>query len=94
VPIIRIVRSQTVDRQTYETVSTAIDLEHQHPLGLLMHAAGEVDGRWQIVNVWEAKEYADRFDQEVLEPAIRELTGEDHKGREIKTYEVEHLVTP
>jgi hypothetical protein len=94
VPIIRIIHSATVDRGTYEAVSSAIDLDHQHPEGLLMHAAGEVEGRWQIVNVWEAQEYADRFDREILEPTILKLTGEKHRGRKVTSYEVQHLVTP
>lgn len=59
-----------------------------------MHAAGESEGRWQIVNVWESKEYADRFDREILEPAILELTGAENRGREVTGYQVEHLVTP
>jgi hypothetical protein len=94
VPYIRIITSATIDRETYESVSASIDIDHRHPLGLLMHAAGDADGRWQIINVWESKEYADRFDREVLEPAIVELTGAENQGREVVGYQVEHLVTP
>jgi hypothetical protein len=93
VPYIRISRSKTIDRETYRKVSSAIDLEHSHPLGLLMHAAGEVDGRWQIVNVWESEEWAARFDRECLEPMVREITG-GKLEREIVSYEVAHLITP
>jgi hypothetical protein len=58
-----------------------------------MHAAGEVDGRWQIVNVWESEEYAEHFDRETLEPTIRDLTGA-RPDREVTSYEVAHLITP
>jgi len=94
VPVIRIITSATVDEQMYEMLNTVIDIEHQHPEGMLMHAVGEVDGRWQIVNVWEANEYADQFDREILEPTVRGLTGEPLHGRQVTSYEVRHLVTP
>ena len=42
-PVIRIITSATVDEQMYEMLNTVIDIEHQHPEGMLMHAAGEVD---------------------------------------------------
>ena len=93
-PIIRIIESEVIDRSAYEAVRRAIDLDHQHPLGLLMHAAGEVDGHLQIVNVWEAQEYAETFDQEVLEPAFQEITGQPVSVRRVTTYTVGHLVTP
>jgi hypothetical protein len=94
VPIIRIVRSAKLDRDLYRAVSSSIDIEHKHPLGLLMHAAGEVDGRWQIVNVWDDREYAQRFEREIVEPAILEATGGERLELEVTIYEVQHLITP
>jgi hypothetical protein len=93
-PYIRIVHLDTFDRVSYEAVSAALDLDHRHPLGLLMHAAGEVDGRWQIVNVWESQEYAEQFDQESLRPTMNRLIDDGFTRREITGYEVQHLVTP
>jgi hypothetical protein len=92
-PYIRIVRSDRIDRGAYEAVKDAIDLEHHHPLGLMMHAAGEVDGHWQVVSVWEAQCYAERFDRESLEPVLKDLAG-GLEGRTITGYEVQHLITP
>jgi hypothetical protein len=93
-PFIRIVRSTAIDRPRYEAVSKAIDLDHQHPLGLMMHAAGEVDGGWQIINLWESEEYADQFDRDTLMPMFKKLTGEGLSDRQITGYEVKHLITP
>jgi len=93
-PYIRIVHNDALDRGSYEAVSRAIDIEHRHPLGLLLHAAGEVDGRWEVVNVWESREYAERFDRESLKPTMNSLTSDGFQSREITDFEVEHLVTP
>jgi hypothetical protein len=68
--IIRIVRPPMVDAQTYDAVNAKLGVEQNLPEGLLMHCAGEVDGAWQIVDVWESAEHAQRFDQERLRPAI------------------------
>ena len=72
----RIVRPQAaVDIETYDAINGELEVETRHPVGLIMHAAGEMDGAWQIVEVWESEEYARRFDAERLEPAIEAVTG-------------------
>lgn len=59
----------------FERVGAA--LGDEPPKGLLMMAAGEVDGTWKAVNVWESKEAYDQFLDERLIPAVREARGED-----------------
>jgi hypothetical protein len=90
--VICIIHPALADREAYESLISRIDLDHKHPAGLIMHSAGEIDGTWQVVNVWDSEEYADRFDREVLEPAMREITGGSR--REVTTYRLHHLVTP
>ena len=46
----------------------------------MLHAAGEVDGSWQIVEVWYSQEYAQRFDLDRLVPAIAAVTGRPPPG--------------
>jgi hypothetical protein len=41
------------------------------------HAAGEGDGGWRIIEVWESREGFDRFVQEDLTAAFRERAGDD-----------------
>jgi enterochelin esterase-like enzyme len=48
-----------------------------HPDGLILRAAGEVDGRWKAVSIWESREAYDVFVQQHIIPAIRETFGED-----------------
>jgi len=94
VAVISIIRSSPIsDRQAYEALVEKLDLDHKHPLGLLFHAAGEVEGAWQIVDVWYSAEYAERFERDTLEPALQELTGKAEAGG-AKRYELHHLVTP
>ncbi|MEA2313407.1 MAG: hypothetical protein QOI03_99 [Solirubrobacteraceae bacterium] len=57
-----------------------------------MHGATEVDGKMQIAEVWDSKEYARRFDEEHLWPAV-EAAGV-HRAADITIFELDHLVTP
>ena len=69
-----------------------MDIEHQHPLGLIMHGVAEVDGTVRIAQVWESEEYARRLDEERLKPAL-EAVGAPLDA-EVTTFELHHLVTP
>jgi hypothetical protein len=40
-------------------------------------AAGEVDGHWKAVSIWESKEAQERFRDERLIPAVRQAVGEE-----------------
>jgi hypothetical protein len=78
--------------EMYEAVNAALDFEHQHPLGLIMHGAVESDGMIQVAQVWESAEYARRFDVDRLRPAL-EAVGAPLDA-EINVFELHHLVTP
>lgn len=90
-PILRIA-SRPVSRATYQAVIDRIDVEHKHPLGLIMHGAGEIDGQVQIAQVWDSVEYARRFEEDELQPALEAL-GVPADGV-VTTMELHHLVTP
>jgi hypothetical protein len=95
VAFIRIVRPQLLTMDVYDAVSTHLNLVTEHPLGLISHAAGEVDGCWQIVEIWESQEYAERFDRERLVPAIESVTGRPPPGDAPTVgYQLHGLVTP
>jgi hypothetical protein len=72
---IRILQPPNATPQTYEAVNAEVGVEGEPPPGLLLHCAGEVDGKWQIVDVWESREQAQRFDDERLLPAIEKVMG-------------------
>jgi hypothetical protein len=90
-PILRIIRRE-MGQELYDAASAAIDLDRQHPLGLIMHGAIETDGAMQIAQVWESEDYARRYDEEHLEPALRAVGAP--LDAEVSIYELHHLVTP
>jgi hypothetical protein len=91
VAILRLIRSEQ-GREAYEAVAAIVDIAHTHPLGLIMHGAADVDGKMQIAEVWESKEYARRFDEEHLWPAV--AAAGVRRTAQITIIELDHLVTP
>jgi hypothetical protein len=90
-PILRIV-NRGVDRETYGAMRAMLDIDHKHPLGLIMHGVSEVNGTMQVAQVWESEEYARRFDEDLLKPVIETLDAP--RDAEITVFNLEHLVTP
>ncbi len=90
-PTLRIVNSP-MNRATYDATIARMDLDHVHPLGLIMHGATEVDGRMLIAQVWDSEEYLRKYTEERLNPAL------DALGQSLDfdstVFELEHLVTP
>lgn len=91
VTILRII-NRGMDRETYETMREVLDIDHQHPLGLIMHGASEIGGTMQVAQVWESEEYAQAFDRDLLTPVLQTLGVSD--DADIAVFELEHLVTP
>jgi hypothetical protein len=50
----RIVRPPMVTPEIYDAVNDKLGVLSDPPDGLIMHAAGELDGQWQIVEAWES----------------------------------------
>jgi hypothetical protein len=90
--ILRII-NRGLDRDVYSAVVAHVNIDQDHPLGLIMHGATEVDGIVQVAQVWDAEEYARRFDDERLGPAL-EAVGARVDPADITTFELHHLVTP
>ena len=63
--------------EMYEAVSSKAMSGDQLPEGCQVHIAGPVDQGWRVITVWDSRETFDRFREEKLLPAIRELAGED-----------------
>ena len=62
-----------------------------------MHCAGDANGTWQIVEVWESEEQNQRFVEERLVPAIIAVAGEGAPSRaeaKVTTYELHNVVIP
>jgi hypothetical protein len=89
--IARIV-NRHLDWATYDAVNARVDIEHQHPLGLIMHGVAEVGETVQVAQVWESEEYARRYDEERLKPALQAVGAP--VDAEITVFELHHLITP
>jgi quinol monooxygenase YgiN len=63
-----------VDQQTYDAVREKV-LQAGAEKGMRFHAAGEAEGSWRIVEVWESRDGLERFMREDLHPAIDEVSG-------------------
>jgi hypothetical protein len=90
--ILRII-DRGMDRRTYDALRVQLDIDHRHPLGLIMHGATEVDGKMRVAQIWESEWYARRFDEEILGPAMEAVGGVPGEAR-IDWFQLEHLVTP
>jgi hypothetical protein len=66
----------------YDAVSAKLDIANNPPDGLILHSAGDLEGAFQIFktfqifNLWESREHADRFHRERLQQARLEVMGE------------------
>ena len=81
----------------YEKVTRALNVDGDPPPGLMVHAAGEVDGKWRSVDVWESEADYNRFREERLMPAVIQAMGEEAVAAgppPQESFEVKHLVTP
>jgi hypothetical protein len=89
--ILRII-DRGMDRTTYDALRKQLDIDHEHPLGLIMHGATEIDGTMRVAQIWESEWYARRFDEDILAPALEAVgaPGDAH----IAVFQLEHLVTP
>jgi hypothetical protein len=89
--ILRIIK-RGISPEMYEQARVKIDIDRNHPLGLIMHGASEEDGVMQVAQIWDSEEYARRFDEDILFPTLEAL-GAETKA-EITVFQLEHLVTP
>jgi hypothetical protein len=72
---VQVQRAHTATWEHYESVQRA--LGDEVPDGLILHAAGEVDGHWRAVSVWESREAFARFRDARLLPAVQQALGAD-----------------
>ena len=72
---IRIFQPPEATAEIYDRVNAEARVDADPPEGLLFHCAGEADGKWQIVDAWESREHAQRFDEERLGPALEKVLG-------------------
>jgi hypothetical protein len=90
-------KAQEATWADYERVAQAIGVDENPPEGLILHAAGEEDGKWRMVTVWESQAAHDRFRDERILPAVRATMGDaaiDAGPPPEESFEVKHIVKP
>jgi len=81
----------------YERVSQAVGADENPPEGLIVHAAGEANGKWLSVDIWESQAAFERFRDERLMPAARQALGDaviDAGPPPQESFEVKHIIKP
>lgn len=54
------------------------------PEGLIVHSAGQGQGGWYVYDIWESREAFERFMEEKLMPAAREVMGDQPMPEEAR----------
>jgi hypothetical protein len=61
----------------YDPVADRLNPEGNPPGGLIFHCAGELNRRFEVLDVWQTREDFDRFVEERLIPAQKQVMGEE-----------------
>jgi hypothetical protein len=81
--------------EMYDQVNAKLDPESNPPDGLILHTAGAIEGGMRVFDVWESAEAFERFVEDRLDPAIREVAGENApQPTKREVYELHDLVRP
>ena len=62
-------------QRQYDEVIDALGLKDPHnlPRGLIFHVAGPTESGWEVIEVWESRAHFDRFVEQRLGAAVREV---------------------
>jgi len=61
----------------YDSINPRLNLDSDPPDGLILHCSGELDGRFQVFDIWETREHHDRFRDGRLRDAMIAVMGEE-----------------
>jgi hypothetical protein len=73
----------------YESIHTHLKVQVDPPEGLILHAAGPVDGGWAMFDVWESHEAFEHFTETRALPA-RSIP----EPPDIEEFAIEEVVQP
>ena len=80
------------DTTNYDAITEKMGARENPPDGLIVHTAGALEnGAFRIFDVWESREHFERFMQDRLMPAIKEVvgaTGADAPPPEMTMYDL------
>jgi hypothetical protein len=71
---VRMFDNPNVTKEQYDAASKQIGAADNMPEGGILHVAGEgPDGGWRVLEIWETEEAARKFDEERVEPVLRQV---------------------
>lgn len=63
--------------ENYDAIVKVMGVRENPPEGCIVHTAGALpDGAFRIFDVWETREHFERFMQDRLMPAVKEVVGD------------------
>jgi hypothetical protein len=87
-----------VGAEQYDAIMEKLGVSGEPVEGLIFHSAGELEGSFQVFNVWESRENFDRFTADRLRPAQVAIMGEERVAAapdaEIVHVEIHNYVIP
>jgi hypothetical protein len=69
--------SEGMGADQYDAVMQQMGMADKPVEGLIFHSAGELEGQFQVFNIWQAREDFDRFVVDRLRPAQVAVMGEE-----------------
>jgi heme-degrading monooxygenase HmoA len=79
------------DKDQYEAAVAKVHPPDGLPEGQTIHAAGQADGEWVVVAIWDSKDSWERFRDETLMPGLQETEGAFEAPPEMTGFEVHNL---
>lgn len=71
---IRMYDNPDVTQEQYDAASQAVGVTAGNmPEGSVLHAAGAGPNGWRVIEIWESEEAAAKFDEERVEPILRQV---------------------
>ena len=83
------------DTSNYDAITERLGAADNPPEGMILQSAGYTDDdRFQIIELWETNEHANRFRRERLMPLVAELAGANTEPPDVSTYETHSIIRP
>ena len=57
-------------QEAYEGLHAVLDAPGREASGFILHAAGPIDGGWQITELWESQQDRDAFFEKYVTPLL------------------------
>jgi hypothetical protein len=86
-----IIEPPEVNVEMYERIRAEVGMDDESPAGLILHCAGEADGAWRVIEVWESTAAQQTFAHARLGPALQKFGVKQPKITELPLH---HLSIP